>query len=106
IIQALLTALLLGGARTGYLRQPINCRHGTGIDGALERNAKSVTDRDAPLLHRNRGQGWANHVARGVYAGHSRAEILVDGNPATSVQLYPQGLEPESLSVCDSAGGK
>src|SRR6516165_10693540 len=88
VIEALFAALLLGEAGTGHLWHPVDRGDVTRIDRALERDPERVTDRDSPLLHRDRGQRWTNHVARGVDTWRRGAEVLVDNDPPPGIELY------------------
>ena len=106
IIDALLTALFLGEARAGNFGHPIDRRDRARVHGSLERDIKRVTDGHSSLLHRNRSQRRLNHVARGVYARHGRAEVRVHDDPPAGVALRPQPLEAETFRIRDTARGK
>src|SRR6516225_5715561 len=88
VIEALFTALLLGEACTGHLWHPVDRGDGTRIDGSLERDTERVTDRGSPLLHRDRGQRWLNHIARGIDTRHGRAEVPVHNDPPPGIELH------------------
>src|SRR4029077_3919133 len=106
VVDASLTTLLLGNTRARNLWHPINRRDRTRVDGSLERDTKRMTDRNSSLLHRDRCQRRANHVARGVDTRSGRAEVLVHDDAALGVAFHPQGLQAETFRIGNATGGE